>query len=77
MVRGGPANRAVKRAKIFAVTKVKCYKLEGNFNILISSLGISWTSEKLLQSGRTSCSQGTAVCLHWEETEEKRYEKSI
>ena len=24
MVRGGPANRAVKRAKIFALTKVKC-----------------------------------------------------
>jgi hypothetical protein len=28
MVRGGPANRAVKRAKIFALTKVNVTEME-------------------------------------------------
>lgn len=49
------------------------YDLLKLFSVIL--VGISWTSEELLQSSHTSCTQGSAVCLHWKKTEEKGYEK--
>ncbi len=75
MVRGGPANRAVKRAKIFALTKVEQFSVSARIEWLFS--GLQGAQEELLQP-RCACSpQGPAACLHWKEAQEERHEKGL
>ena len=81
MVRGGPANRAVKRAKIFALTKV-CRTFRRLLSPYFFALpctwclhtGVSRKSQELLQFGRSSCTQSLAVRVQRETAEEEGHE---
>ena len=58
MVRGGPANRAVKRAKVFALTKVKSKEASygaTNVSVACYTTGVQRSQKELLQFSSQSC----------------------
>ena len=79
MVRGGPANRAVKRAKVFALAKVSEINVP-YFDVVKQSgspLGLPGSVQELLQPRHQTCTQSTAVSIHKQEVEEKGHATSM
>ena len=75
MVRGGPANRAVRRAKIFAITKVRCAHVHPESSHVRILTGFSRARQELLQHRREVGSQGPAARLQRTAPQEERHEK--
>lgn len=66
MVRGGPANRAVKRAKVFALAKVRelTYVTSVRLRKVDPPLGISRSCEELLQYFSETRAQSFAISIY-------------
>ena len=84
MVRGGPANRAIKRAKIFALTKVHriTRRLQSAFNLSVTFrvsyldalTGVPRESQELLQFGCSCRAQSLTVRIQGQTVEEEGHE---
>ena len=80
MVRGGPANRAIRKAKIFAITKVsgrnvrKLRHYDGPAARFFFA-GISRARQELLQHRRARGPQGSAARVQRTPPQEERHEK--